>query len=114
MPAATHRFDPTLLREYDIRGIVGRTLSENEASRAGLNKLLEETVAAIAPSAQTRIEGFVSAKVATWSDEDLIERIELKVGRELQLIRLNGTLVGAAVGALLYGALTLLFGRVPV
>ncbi|WP_144182704.1 DUF445 domain-containing protein [Elioraea rosea] len=95
-------------------GNLGRTLSENEASRAGLNKLLEETVAAIAPSAQTRIEGFVAAKVSTWSDEDLIERIELKVGRELQLIRLNGTLVGAAVGALLYGALTLLFGRVPV
>ena len=24
----THRFDPTILREYDIRGIVGRTLHE--------------------------------------------------------------------------------------
>lgn len=93
---------------------LGRTLSENEASRAGLNRLLEETVAALAPSAQARIEGFVSEKVAGWSDEDLIERIELKVGRELQLIRLNGTLVGAGVGALLYAALTLLFGRVPV
>ncbi len=97
-----------------LLGNLGRTLSENETSRAGLNRLLEETVAAIAPSAQTRIEGFVSAKVAAWSDADLIERIELKVGRELQLIRLNGTLVGAAVGAILYGALTMLFGRVPV
>jgi uncharacterized membrane-anchored protein YjiN (DUF445 family) len=93
---------------------LGRTLSENEASRSGLNRLLEETVAALAPSAQARIEGFVSAKVEGWSDADLIERIELKVGRELQLIRLNGTLVGAAVGALLYAVLTALFGRVPV
>lgn len=93
---------------------LGRTFLENDASRIGLNRLLEETVAAIAPSAQARIEGFVAEKVRGWSDEDLIERIELKVGRELQLIRLNGTLVGAGVGALLYAALTLMFGRVPV
>ena len=93
---------------------LGRGLSENEATRAGLNRLIEETVAALAPSLQSRIEGFVAEKVHSWSDEDLIERIELKVGRELQLIRLNGTLVGAAVGALLYAALTALFGRVPL
>ena len=27
----THNFDPTILREYDIRGIVGRTLHEEDA-----------------------------------------------------------------------------------
>jgi len=97
-----------------VLGNLGRSLTESEASRVGLNRLVEETVAALAPAAQSRIEGFVSEKVSAWSDEDLIERIELKVGRELQLIRLNGTLVGAAVGAMLYGALTLIFGRVPV
>ncbi|WP_291296116.1 DUF445 domain-containing protein [Elioraea sp.] len=97
-----------------LMGNLGRMLTENDAARAGLNRLLEETVAALAPSAQARIEGFVAEKVAGWSDADLIERIELKVGRELQLIRLNGTLVGAAVGALLYGLLTALFGRVPI
>jgi phosphomannomutase len=31
----THRFDPTILREYDIRGIVGRTLSEEDAYALG-------------------------------------------------------------------------------
>jgi len=97
-----------------LLGNLGRSLAESEASRAGLNRLIEESIAAIAPAAQSRIEAFVAEKVRSWSDEDLIERIELKVGRELQLIRLNGTLVGAAVGALLYGALSLIFGRVPV
>jgi uncharacterized membrane-anchored protein YjiN (DUF445 family) len=97
-----------------LLGNLGRSLTESEAARAGLNRLVEETVAALAPAAQSRIEGFVSEKVSAWSDEDLIERIELKVGRELQLIRLNGTLVGAVVGALLYAALTLIFGSVPV
>ncbi len=31
----SHRFDPTTLREYDIRGIVGRTLSEADAFAIG-------------------------------------------------------------------------------
>ena len=33
--AWSHRFDPTTLREYDIRGTVGRTLSEADASAIG-------------------------------------------------------------------------------
>lgn len=31
----THRFDPTTLREYDIRGVVGRTLGEADAFAIG-------------------------------------------------------------------------------
>ena len=31
----SHRFDPTVLREYDIRGIVGRTLHEADAFAIG-------------------------------------------------------------------------------
>ncbi len=32
----SHRFDPTLLREYDIRGVVGKTLNEKDAEALGL------------------------------------------------------------------------------
>jgi phosphomannomutase len=35
MKAETHRFDPTILREYDIRGTVGRDLSEADARAIG-------------------------------------------------------------------------------
>ena len=31
MPKNGHRFDPTILREYDIRGVVGETLSAKDA-----------------------------------------------------------------------------------
>lgn len=93
---------------------LGRTLEADADARRGLNRLVEEIVAALAPRAQSRIEGFVAAKVAAWSDQDIVERIELKVGRELQMIRLNGTLLGAAVGAVLYAVLSAVFGRVPV
>jgi phosphomannomutase len=35
MSAAGHRFDPTILREYDVRGVVGETLSETDAEALG-------------------------------------------------------------------------------
>ncbi|MBL8697728.1 MAG: phosphomannomutase/phosphoglucomutase [Alphaproteobacteria bacterium] len=35
MTTLAHRFDPTVLREYDIRGIVGQTLSEDDARAVG-------------------------------------------------------------------------------
>src|SRR5438270_5736472 len=31
----SHRFDPTILREYDIRGVVGETLGETDAEAVG-------------------------------------------------------------------------------
>ena len=31
----THQFNPTILREYDIRGIVGKTLNEADAYALG-------------------------------------------------------------------------------
>ena len=39
--AFRHRFDPTTLREYDIRGVVGRTLSAKQ-KRVERRRLLEE------------------------------------------------------------------------
>ena len=35
MTAARHRFDPTVLREYDIRGVVGETLTEADLHAVG-------------------------------------------------------------------------------
>ncbi|MCS6854069.1 MAG: DUF445 domain-containing protein [Elioraea sp.] len=93
---------------------LGATLAADQGARQGLNRLIEQIVAGLAPAAQARIEGFVAAKVTGWSEQDLVERIELKVGRELQMIRLNGTILGALVGAMLYLVLSTLFGRVPV
>jgi phosphomannomutase len=35
MTAGTHRFDPTLLREYDVRGVIGETLSAADGAALG-------------------------------------------------------------------------------
>jgi uncharacterized membrane-anchored protein YjiN (DUF445 family) len=40
--------------------------------------------------------------VSAWDPSETSRRIELLVGRDLQFIRINGTLVGGLVGLILY------------
>ena len=48
------------------------------------------------------IGAFVANMIAGWDDETLVTRLEAEVGADLHFIRLNGTLVGGAVGLVLY------------
>jgi uncharacterized membrane-anchored protein YjiN (DUF445 family) len=42
--------------------------------------------------------------VSNWDPRETSKRLELAVGRDLQFVRINGTLVGGLVGLILYGA----------
>ncbi len=46
--------------------------------------------------------------VAGWDAKGVVDKLELQVGRDLQFIRVNGTLVGGLVGLLIYTVSTLL------
>jgi uncharacterized membrane-anchored protein YjiN (DUF445 family) len=50
----------------------------------------------------------ISATVSRWDPEAAAQRIELAVGRDLQFIRLNGTLVGGLAGLVIYSLSRLL------
>lgn len=54
------------------------------------------------------VEALISSTVAGWEGKELSEKLELEVGKDLQFIRINGTLVGGFVGLLIY-TLTHLF-----
>lgn len=45
---------------------------------------------------------FVAEKVKSWDSRQMTDKLELSVGRDLQFIRINGTLVGGLVGLLIY------------
>ena len=49
------------------------------------------------------VSGLISSTVERWDTEETVARIEQQIGRDLQFIRINGTLVGGLVGVLLYG-----------
>lgn len=48
------------------------------------------------------VEALISNTVAGWEGRELSEKLELEVGKDLQFIRVNGTLVGGLVGLLIY------------
>ncbi|OSI10619.1 DUF445 domain-containing protein [Neisseria sp. Dent CA1/247] len=52
---------------------------------------------------------FVSDKVKAWDSTQMVEKLELSVGRDLQFIRINGTLVGGLVGLVIYSVSKWLF-----
>ena len=45
---------------------------------------------------------FVSDKVKSWDSREMVDKLELSVGKDLQFIRINGTLVGGLVGLVIY------------
>jgi uncharacterized membrane-anchored protein YjiN (DUF445 family) len=67
---------------------------------------MEEFIAGIAISVvedhRHEMADLIAQTVARWDPEATAERLELAVGRDLQFVRINGTLVGGLVGLLLY------------
>jgi uncharacterized membrane-anchored protein YjiN (DUF445 family) len=53
------------------------------------------------------IASVISDTIAQWDAKEASDRIELYVGKDLQYIRINGTVIGALVGLAIH-ALTLL------
>jgi uncharacterized membrane-anchored protein YjiN (DUF445 family) len=52
--------------------------------------------------AQQDIADLIAHTVQNWDAEVTSQRIELAIGRDLQFIRINGTLVGALAGLAIY------------
>jgi uncharacterized membrane-anchored protein YjiN (DUF445 family) len=56
----------------------------------------------LAEQGRTEIGSLIANTVQSWDPDETSNRIELQVGRDLQFIRINGTLVGGLVGLLIY------------
>lgn len=87
---------------------IGRTLSQDEAMIAHLDTAAERLALALVQR-RSDIASVISEVVRSWDTRTLTGRLELAVGSDLQYIRMNGTLVGAGVGCVLF-MLTRLFG----
>lgn len=81
---------------------LGRHLVEDEATRRFLEDRLDGAVATVLVPWRREIGAFIEDVVRRWDATTVAERIELTVGKDLQYIRVNGTLVGALIGCALY------------
>jgi len=91
---------------------LGALLAADPAARQRVHEAVEAVVASLLPSAQERLSEFIAKVVAGWDTDTIVERLELRVGKDLQYVRVNGTLVGFLVGGLLYWVLRAGFGHV--
>jgi uncharacterized membrane-anchored protein YjiN (DUF445 family) len=81
---------------------IGKNLLNDSAIRNKLNSGIENAAVEVISSNSDKIVRLISDKVESWSAKDFSESLELEVGSDLQYIRINGTLVGALVGAAIY------------
>jgi uncharacterized membrane-anchored protein YjiN (DUF445 family) len=93
-------------------GNLGAMLESDPGARERVYAWAQAAVAGLLPSAQERLADFIAQVVANWDTATIVERLELRVGKDLQYVRVNGTLVGFLVGGLLYWALRAVFGHV--
>lgn len=80
----------------------GETLVADSALRASLNGHLEQAAHKVAPEFATFLTRHISDTVKSWDARDMSQQIELNIGKDLQFIRVNGTLVGGSIGLVLF------------
>ena len=70
--------------------------------RSRFNRWLEAGLIYIVTTQGRALTGIITATVRRWDGEETATRIELQVGKDLQYIRINGTLVGGLIGLVLH------------
>ncbi|MDP9057337.1 MAG: DUF445 domain-containing protein [Pseudomonadota bacterium] len=80
----------------------GQTLQADASLQRLVNRFARRMLVGIAARHGMAIVTLVSETVKRWDSRTVTDRIEGAVGRDLQFIRLNGTLVGGTVGLVLY------------
>ncbi len=86
------------------RGIsaIGTSLLADEARLKELDEFLTGFAASVLERHRHEVGTLIAETVRQWDPEVAADRLELAVGRDLQFIRLNGTLVGGMAGLIIY------------
>ena len=81
---------------------MGGTLEKDARIRAAINQFARRAVVGTAASYGSSMVRLVSDTIRSWDARTVTARLEAAVGRDLQYIRINGTLVGGMVGLVLH------------
>jgi uncharacterized membrane-anchored protein YjiN (DUF445 family) len=92
------------LRRRVREGLVslGERLTTDDSLREKVDSWVEGAAAYVVLNYREEITTLITDTVQRWDAEETSRKIELQVGRDLQFIRINGTVVGALAGLLIY------------
>jgi uncharacterized membrane-anchored protein YjiN (DUF445 family) len=97
--------DPSSTLQRSVVGEIrrlGATLGSDDEAASTLNGWIKQVLLYLVENYRDPLTEIVSDTIESWDPVETSRRIELNVGTDLQFIRLNGTLVGGAVGLGIY------------
>lgn len=83
---------------------LGIGLSQDEILKCKINEFIKITVINKLIEYKGIISHFIASTVKSWDSNEVSEKLELEIGKDLQYIRMNGTAVGGAIGLILFFA----------
>lgn len=86
----------------EVMKSMGGTLEKDPRIRSAINQFARRAIVGMAASYGGSIVKLVSETIRGWDARTVTSRLESAVGRDLQYIRINGTIVGGLVGLILY------------
>ena len=104
--------DPTseLRRRLDLSlTSLGRQLASEPGLQAKVDDWVVRAAGHVVDHYRGEVADLIAGTVAKWDGAATAERLELQVGRDLQFIRINGTIVGGLAGVVIYTVSQLLF-----
>jgi uncharacterized membrane-anchored protein YjiN (DUF445 family) len=83
---------------------VGEVLRDDPVAGGKIDDALQRLSAHVVTNYADDLAAVISTTVQRWDTEETSQRLELQVGRDLQFIRINGTVVGSLAGLAIYAA----------
>jgi uncharacterized membrane-anchored protein YjiN (DUF445 family) len=99
--AQSHALTVAQAIDVGLRSL-GQWLESGSGRRARLNRWIRIVMLRTLLPRRAEIGSYVSQVVQNWDTTTLVNRLELQVGKDLQYIRINGTLVGGLVGLMIF------------
>ena len=97
------RSDSTLRRSIaQAARTLGERLAHDEEVRGWINGELQSAAPRLIERYRDDIRGYIVARVQAWDAREMTDELERHIGRDLQFIRINGTLVGGLVGLVIH------------
>ena len=81
---------------------LGQSLAQDAALRQALHARIEVWVQGLAPEVSQFVAQHIQDTVQRWDAQEMSQLIELNIGKDLQYIRINGTVVGGLIGLVLF------------
>lgn len=89
-------------RLASLLAAAGKRLASDGRLQDSVERVAESGAAALAAQFHDELAGIVTGTIERWDASETARQLELLLGRDLQFIRINGTVVGAAVGLALH------------